>query len=239
MALSSISFQIPSKTIFGLAGPNGAGKTTFTRLLSGVLNPSHGSATINGHDIVKKRDEIRKIIGVLPEGIPLYHRLSGRETLTFFGKLYHLNGREISERIAELSEELEMDEYLDRPSGEYSHGMKRRLLLARALLHGPRIVLLDEPTLGVDPMGARKIREKLIELTRKKEITTIVTTHDMFMMDKMCDYVAIINKGKQVVGGTPTELEERVAHAKGLKEVNMEDVFTSYIGGEMNEFEKR
>ena len=117
-ALSGISFQILPKTIFGLAGSNGAGKNTFARLLSSVLNPASGSATISGHDIVKERDEIREIVGILPEGIPLYFKLSGREILTFFGKLYSLNGDEIKEHIAELAEELEMDEYLDRPSGD-------------------------------------------------------------------------------------------------------------------------
>ncbi len=209
-ALKGVSFTIKNGEIFGLLGPNGAGKTTTIKILSTLLIPDEGDAWIKGYHVVKEADKVREIIGVsLYSDRGFYWKLTGFENLMYFAHLYHLEPTYAKSRIKELLELLDLSKDADRLVEEYSTGMKSKLNFARALLHDPEIIFLDEPTIGLDPNSARKIRE-IITMLKKENKTVLLTTHNMFEADLLCDRIAIINKGKIIAIGTPTELKSLI-----------------------------
>ena len=214
VALDALDLNVSRGQVFGILGPNGAGKTTAIRILATLLIPTGGQASVLGYDVVKQSNEVRKRIGLVLGGERgLYGRLSGRDNLRYFAALNHMNTGDAQRRITELLELVGLE---DRPKTlveEYSRGMKQRLHLARGLLMGPEVLFLDEPTIGLDPVGAHEIRQ-LIPTLARGGTTVLLTTHYMFEADTLCDSIAIINKGKLAALGTPTEIKSRFSRIK-------------------------
>jgi len=209
-AVNGISFNVKRGEIFGLLGPNGAGKTTTVKILATLLIPDAGDAWVNGHHVVKEDKKVRESIGVsLFSDRGFYWKLTGRENLTYFAMLYHLDPKEAKKRIDYLLELVEIKREADKLVEEYSTGMKAKLNIARALLTDAPVLLLDEPTIGLDPNSARKIREILLT-ERKRGKAILLTTHNMEEADQLCDRIAIINQGKIIAIGTPQELKNMV-----------------------------
>ncbi len=210
-AVRGVSFEIAEGELFGLLGPNGAGKTTTIKMLITLLIPTSGSARVLGHDVVKDAQWVRRKIGYVFGGDRgLYERLSGLDNLRYFAELYAVPAREQKGRIAELLELVGLTGREKERVEGYSRGMRQRLHIARGLLHDPPVVFLDEPTLGVDPVGARELRGTISSLTQAGK-TVLLTTHYMFEADQLCDRIAVIAKGRIVAEGTPQQLKDRVA----------------------------
>ncbi len=221
-ALKGVSFNVLKGEIFGLLGPNGAGKTTTVKIITTLLIPDEGEATVLGYDIIDESEKVREVIGVtLSVEKGFFWKLTGRENLKYFGMLRGLRGRKLDERIEEVLGLVGLKELgaADKLYEEYSLGMKARLALARALLHNPPVLILDEPTIGLDPMSARTIRELLVKLAREEEKTVLITTHNMFEAELICDHVAIINEGRIIAYGTIGELKRRAADRLAIEMV--------------------
>ena len=209
-AVRGVSFEIEKGELFGLLGPNGAGKTTTIKMLITLLIPTSGSARVLGFDVVKNAREVRKRIGYVFGGERgVYERLSGYDNLRYFAELYGVPGREQKRRIESLLELVGLEGREHERAEGYSRGMKQRLHIARGLLHDPEVVFLDEPTIGLDPVGARELRATIASLTEAGK-TILLTTHYMFEADALCDRIAVITKGKIVAEGTPDQLKGRV-----------------------------
>ncbi len=206
-AVDGISFKVEEGTVLGFLGPNGAGKTTTISMLSGLIKPDSGTIRIAGMDIVRQGRKIRSLMGVIPQEIALYEELSGRENLHFWGSLYGLSGRELKEETERVLEMVGLQGRAGDPVRKYSGGMKRRINLCVGLIHRPAIILLDEPTLGIDPQA----RLNILEIVRKEAdrgTTIIYTTHYLEEAESLCDRIAIIDKGKIHAEGTLQELTE-------------------------------
>jgi ABC-2 type transport system ATP-binding protein len=210
-AVRGISFEVGEGELFGLLGPNGAGKTTTIKMLITLLVPTAGSARVLGYDVAKDAREVRKRVGYVFGGERgLYERLSALDNLRYFAELYGVPGREQKRRIEELFDLVGLSGREKERVEGYSRGMRQRLHVARGLLHDPPVLFLDEPTLGLDPVGARELRALIASLTRAGK-TVLLTTHYMFEADSLCDRIAVIAKGKIVAEGTPGELKRAVA----------------------------
>jgi ABC-2 type transport system ATP-binding protein len=210
-AVRGISFAVEPGELFGLLGPNGAGKTTTIKMLITLLIPTGGSARVLGLDVVQDAREVRKRIGYVFGGERgVYERLSGYDNLRYFAELYGVPAREQKRRIEELLELVGLKGREHERAEGYSRGMKQRLHVARGLLHDPEVLFLDEPTIGLDPVGAREVRATIASLTEAGK-TVLLTTHYMFEADALCDRIAVISKGSIVAEGTPLELKRGVA----------------------------
>lgn len=206
IALKNSSFSIGQGVIFGFLGPNGAGKTTTIRLLNGILTPTSGSGTLFGKDIVKDRIEIHKLCGVMTETALMYENLSGLENLLFFGKLHGMSEKASRERSVGLLHTLELEDAGERKVRNYSTGMKRRLSLARALLHSPKILFLDEPTSGLDPESAMNVTRMIKELSQENGVTVFLCTHQLKYAEEICSLYGFIHEGEMIAMGTFDEL---------------------------------
>jgi ABC-2 type transport system ATP-binding protein len=210
-AVRGISFAVEPGELFGLLGPNGAGKTTTIKMLITLLIPTSGSARVLGLDVVENAREVRKRIGYVFGGERgVYERLSGYDNLRYFAELYGVPAREQRRRIEELLELVGLNGREHERAEGYSRGMKQRLHVARGLLHDPEVLFLDEPTIGLDPVGAREVRATIASLTDAGK-TVLLTTHYMFEADALCDRIAVISQGSIVAEGTPAELKRGVA----------------------------
>jgi len=219
IAVDDISFDIRDGELFGLLGPNGAGKTTTVKMLTTLLIPTHGTATILGHDVVHGASAIRPLIGFIFGGERgLYWRLSANDNLRYFADLYHVDPDVAKQRISELLELVGLAGREDEKVEGYSRGMRQRLHIARCLLHDPQVLFLDEPTMGLDPVGARQLRQVIRNLVAQEK-TVLLTTHYMFEADALCERVAVINHGKIVALDTPEGLKR---HAEDLHIVEVE-----------------
>lgn len=216
-AVDGITFSCERGEIFGLLGPNGAGKTTTLRMLSTILTPTSGSAAVAGFDVRTQPDEVRKNIGFLATETGLYDRFTARETLRFFGRINRLSDQEIDERSNELFAMLELTPLADRRVGTFSTGERQKLSLARALIHDPPVLILDEPTFGLDVMAARAVVDA-IRMLKEQGRTIILSTHIMRIAEKLCDRIGILYRGRLHALGTLTELKARFA-APDLEEV--------------------
>ena len=211
MAVEDVSFSIKSGELFGLLGPNGAGKTTTVKMLATLLIPTKGTASVLGFDVVKDANEVRKHIGFIFGGERgLYWRLSGIDNLRYFASLYGVEPEVSKIRIPFLLEMVGLKDRGNERVEGYSRGMKQRLHVARTLLHDPEILFLDEPTIGLDPVGAREFRQVIRNLQSEKK-TILLTTHYMFEADSLCQRVAVIDKGTIVAMDSPSELKKHVA----------------------------
>ncbi|HEV8098009.1 MAG TPA: ABC transporter ATP-binding protein [Gaiellaceae bacterium] len=209
-AVRGIDFQVPEGELFGLLGPNGAGKTTTIKMLITLLIPTGGSARVLGLDVVEQAQEVRKRIGYVFGGERgVYERLSGYDNLRYFAELYGVPPGEQRPRIEHLLEVVGLKGREHERAEGYSRGMKQRLHVARGLLHDPDVIFLDEPTIGLDPVGARDVRATIASLTEVGK-TVLLTTHYMFEADALCDRIAVISQGQIVAEGTPTELKRGV-----------------------------
>jgi len=209
-AVNGISFSVEKGEILGFLGPNGAGKTTTLNMLSTLLKPTSGTAAINGNDVQKDPDAVRRSIGYVFQDTTLDIELTGRENLDFHGRLYGLDTSTRKQRIQEVLELVKLTDRADNLVKIYSGGMKRRLEIARGLLHHPEVLFLDEPTLGLDPQTRRSIWEHILSLNEQKKITVILTTHYTEEADFLCNRILIIDFGKVVVLDTPENLKARL-----------------------------
>lgn len=211
IAVDGISFGVRSGELFGVLGPNGAGKTTTVKMLTTLLIPTGGSAHVLGADVVSEADSIRARIGFIFGGERgLYWRLSGQDNLRYFASLYHVNPDETRKRIPYLLDLVGLADRAQEKVEGYSRGMKQRLHIARTLLHNPEVLFLDEPTMGLDPVGARELRDVVRNL-QAEEKTILLTTHYMFEADALCERIAVINHGKIVAMDTPKALKRLVS----------------------------
>jgi len=215
--VQEVSLEIPRGVVYGLLGPNGAGKTTIVRMLSTMLKPTAGTAHVNGFDVLTESIKVRSSIGLLPEDTGLYDRLTATETLEFYGGVQGLSGEPLDRRIEELLKMFELYDRRDDRVGKYSRGMRQKLALARALIHDPPVLLLDEPTLGLDVMSTRAIRDYVRNVAKQGK-TVLLTSNNMYEAQLLSSMVTILNKGSVRASGTVEELEE-MSKAKGLEEV--------------------
>jgi len=223
-ALDGIDLKIKEGELFSIVGPNGAGKSTIVRILCGSLRPSKGTILVNNYDILHDPIKVKSSIGYLPEEPNLYERLTARELLEFFGNLYGV--KDLGERIKELLNFIGLSDKADYKISTFSKGMRQRLAIARTLLNNPPFLILDEPTMGLDPGSAKSIREFVYNQKRKK--TILLCTHYLDEAEELCDRMAILNYGKIMVVGTPDELKKEVAKADYSKDPTLEDVFVYY-----------
>jgi ABC-2 type transport system ATP-binding protein len=206
VALDKVSLTIPEGEVHGLLGPNGAGKTTLVKILSTVLLPTSGRARVLGHDVVEETKAVRPLIGIVFGGERgLYTRLTGRQNLEYWGALYKLSGAETRRRADELIRRVGLEDRAGQRAEEYSHGMKQRLHLARGLMGDARVLFLDEPTTGLDPLASREFRRLITEL-REEGRTILLTTHDMVEAETVCERVTLIDRGHILATETPRTL---------------------------------
>lgn len=209
-AIDGLTFHVESGEVFGLLGPNGAGKTTTVRLLNGILPPSGGTARVFGLDPTTHAEEIRRQTGVLTETPALYERLSARENLEFFGTLHEIPESNLKPRVDEMLEFFTLSARAKDKVETFSKGMKQRLALARALIHTPPLLFLDEPTSGLDPEAAQQVDDLIADLRRTDRQTVVLATHNLLEAQRLCDRVAIMNKGKILALGSLKELSQKL-----------------------------
>lgn len=230
VAVDHINLEIKRGEIFGLLGPNGAGKTTTIHMLATILKPTEGTALVGGCDILKEPKIVRKKIGIVFQDITADRNLTGYENLWVYGKLYGLSGSVLKERISEALKLVELERWKDVPVRKYSGGMIRRLEIARSMLHQPEILFLDEPTLGLDPHTRVHIWEFIRRIRGEENTTILLTTHYLEEADALCDRIAIIDLGKIVAIGAPSELKSRISGDTIYINVDMRN------GARLNEF---
>jgi ABC-2 type transport system ATP-binding protein len=227
-AVDKVDLEVAAGQFFGFLGPNGAGKSTTIKMLTGLLTPTAGRMQLLGIDFSQNPIEVKKQIGVVPEGMGLFERLTGSEYLTFVGRMYGLDKATTKQRSEEL---LEFMQLADRPKtmiADYSHGMQKKLALAAAVIHGPRILFLDEPFEGVDALAAGALKALLGRMT-ERGATIFLTSHVLEIVERLCSHVAIINKGKLVAQGSLEELRAGIPSAEG-RTTTLEEIFLSIVG---------
>ncbi len=227
-AVNGISFECHPGEIFGVLGPNGAGKTTLLRMLATILQPTSGTASVAGYDILKEPQLVRQNIGYLSGSTALYERLTAREMVTYFGTLYGLSAAETARRIEEIFTELDMHSFADGRCDKLSTGQKQRVSIARSIIHEPPVLFFDEPTNGLDIVTARTIT-RFIRRCRNQGRTVVFSTHIMSEVEALCERIAIVYQGRLIVVGTLAELREQTGKQA------FEDVFLKLIGEEDEE----
>lgn len=222
-AVDGVSLRAADGCITGLLGPNGAGKSTTLRLLSSMLHPDQGGAVIDGIDMTSDPMAARRTLGVLPHDAGLYPHLSGRENIAYFGKLCGLNREQVQDRVARLIDDFALGEFADRRAKGYSQGQRTRIALARAIIHQPRNLLLDEPTAGLDVMATRGLREQVRQL-RDAGRCVLLSSHVMQEVTNLCDHIVIIAQGRVVAAGSPGEIRRQAGQD------DLEEAFVRIIG---------
>ncbi|GMA48056.1 daunorubicin resistance protein DrrA family ABC transporter ATP-binding protein [Tetragenococcus muriaticus] len=207
VAVENMNFYLEDGESVGLLGPNGAGKSTAISMISTLMPPTQGSITYNGKDALTKPDELRKDLGVVPQEIALYEELSAYENMKFFGKVYGLSGKLLEDRIQEILKLIGLTERQKEAVETYSGGMKRRINLAVALMHKPKTLVMDEPTVGIDPQSRNYILDMVRNLNREEGLTVLYTSHYMEEVEKLCDRVYIMDEGRVIASGTKEELK--------------------------------
>lgn len=228
-AVAGITFNVEEGEVFGLLGPNGAGKTTTIRILTTLLPPTAGQIKVEGMDVSRQGALVRRLIGYVPQALSADGTLTGYENLLFFAKLLRIPAQEREKRIGEVLALLDLEEAAARLVREYSGGMVRRLEIGQAVLHRPRILILDEPTVGLDPVARHTVWHVLELLRQETGLTVVLTTHYMEEAEAACQRVAIMNQGRIVAQGTPAELKNQT----GKPQATLEDVFTYFTGNQL------
>jgi len=219
-AVNGLNLEVPAGQIFGFLGPNGAGKTTTIRVMMGILKATSGRVLLDGHDVVSEAQAAKAIAGFIPDRPFIYEKLTGGEFLRFVGKLHGLNSARLEERIAELLEHLELSSWKHELVEGYSHGMKQRLVVCAALIHQPRILIVDEPMVGMDPRGARTLKD-LFRALAQDGVTIFLSTHSIDTAEEICHRIGIIRQGQLIACGSMDELQ---CQADG-NHSNLESVF--------------
>jgi ABC-2 type transport system ATP-binding protein len=227
-AVDGLSVSIHEAEVFGLLGPNGSGKTTTINCLTGLLKPTRGTIKVGGFDSETEISRVREVLGVSPQETAVYPYLTGRENVQLFGALYSVPKEVLDARVDKMMEKVGLLEEAGRRAGKYSGGMKRRVSIAMALVHDPRIILLDEPTVGMDPQSRRAVWDFIMEL-RDKGKTVVLTTHYMEEAEELCDRVGVIDHGRLIALGSPAELKSKY----GARD--LEDVFIQLTGRRIRE----
>jgi ABC-2 type transport system ATP-binding protein len=231
-AVGGIDLRVERGSFFGFLGPNGAGKSTTIKMLTGLLAPSAGAARVLGRDLAAEPLEVKRRIGVVPEDLNLFERLTGAEMLSFTGRMYGLGREDTAARSRELLELMELDAEPRRLVVEYSHGMKKKLALACALIHRPEMLFLDEPFEGVDAVASRTLKDLLSRLTARG-LTVFLTSHVLEIVERLCTDIAIISGGRLVASGPLEELRRGISVGGGAEgeALSLEDYFISVVGG--------
>ena len=219
-AVDNLNIEVAPGEIFGFLGPNGAGKTTTIRVMMGILRPSSGRVILGGHDVEQEPQQAKAIAGFIPDRPFIYEKLSGREFLTFIAKLHRMEAARLRRRIDELLEYFELANWQDELVEGFSHGMKQRLVLCAALVHEPRILIVDEPMVGLDPKGARTIKD-LFRSLAKGGTTVFLSTHSISVAEEVCHRIGIIQKGHLIASGSMADIY-RLTRGH---DSNLEDVF--------------
>ena len=233
-AVDNLNMQVAAGEIFGFLGPNGAGKTTTIRCMMGILKPSCGKILLGDHDVIEQAQQAKAICGFIPDRPFIYEKLSGQEFLTFVGKLHRVEDQRLERRSAEMLERLELTPWRDELVESYSHGMKQRLVVCAALIHEPRILIVDEPMVGMDPKGARTLKD-LFRSLAKSGTTVFLSTHVLHIAEELSDRIGILHHGKLVAVGTMDELRQASGEVGALeaaflaltREAQQEDVHVS------------
>ncbi len=229
-AVDGVNLEVRAGEVFGLLGPNGAGKTTTIRVLTTLLPAAEGSARIFGIDVARHRMRIRRLLGYVPQMLSADASLTGRENVSLFARLFDVPRRERAERVAESLEAMGLEDAADRLAGTYSSGMIRRLELAQALINRPRLLILDEPTIGLDPIARAGVWERLQELRAASGMTILLTTHYLDEADHLCERIALMHRGRLRAVGAPDELKAELG-----PDATLEDVFRRYTGERLEE----
>ncbi len=219
-ALSNLSFQVKKGEFFGYLGPNGAGKTTSIKSMIGLVRPEEGRIRVNGIDVARDPVAVRSLIGFVPDSPFMYGKLSGREFLRFVGGLYHMKRDDLERRIEWLCDIFEMHGWVDRRTEEYSHGMKQKTVMSAAFIHRPELIVVDEPTVGLDPPSARLLKD-ILTLMQKSGVTIFMSSHDLSVVQELCERMAIIHNGTIVAEGTLDDLRQKAEMEGG----NLESLF--------------
>lgn len=230
-AVGGIDLNVQPGEVFGLLGPNGAGKTTTIKMLVTLLPPSGGTASVGGYDIVRQSHEVRRLIGYVPQALSADGTLTGMENLMIFAKLYDVPRNEQKKRVGDALEFMGLTDVAKRMVNTYSGGMIRRLEIAQTLIHRPRVLFLDEPTIGLDPVARRTVWNHLEEMREEYGTTLFVTTHYMEEAEELCSRIAIMNKGKIAALDTPEALIAQV----GREDASLEDAFAYFTGAHLGE----
>ncbi|MGG1662305.1 ABC transporter ATP-binding protein [Brevibacillus sp. NRS-1366] len=227
-AVDDVSFRVEAGEVYGLLGENGAGKTTTMRMMATILQPTEGDIEISGFSVQKEPVEVRRRIGILFGGdVGLYNRLTARENIAYFGSLYGLDPARLTKRIDSLSRMLDMEAFIDRRVGAFSRGMKQKVAIARTLVHDPDVILLDEPTTGLDVTAANIFRRMVGKLQEEGK-TILFSSHNMGEINKLCKRIALIHKGKLHFAGGLSTLRERYGIA------DLDDIFMAVVEGSLN-----
>jgi ABC-2 type transport system ATP-binding protein len=226
IAVNDISFEVHAGEIFGFLGPNGAGKTTTIKIIVGLLQPTSGSVRVAGYDVQRQPMQAKAASGYVPDTPNLYAKLTGRELLSFVGDLYSLDRKLVAHRIDDLLHMFDLTSAANDTIDSYSHGMQQKTALAAALMHDPKVLVLDEPTVGLDPKSARLIKDILRQMA-ERGTAVFLSTHILEIAERMCDRIGIINRGELIAVGTMSEL--RASDKSG--EASLEDIFLSLTGG--------
>ena len=232
-AVDGVSFTVEAGETFGLLGPNGAGKSTLIRMLVTLLPPTSGSASVNGFDVVKKADDVRRSIGVIPQAMTSDLELTVEENLLIFAKLYGVPRAKRTRLMADLIGAVELTQWADEPVKNLSDGLRRRVEIARGLVHEPKVLFLDEPTAGFDPVSRTGAWAMLEKITSERDLTVLLTTRDMDEADTLCDRVAIVDHGKLVALDTPARLKASIPGA--AETTTLDDVFVHYAGRDLRD----
>ena len=227
IAVRGLTLSVPEGEIFGFIGPNGAGKTTTLRMMGGVLLPTEGSVIINGIDMTTEPEKAKKNIGFIPDRPFLYEKLTGMEFLKFTADLYGVESHSFQGRAREILKQFSLDHWADELIESYSHGMKQRLIVSAALLHDPKVMIVDEPMVGLDPAGIRLIKAVFRDLA-KRGITIFMSTHTLAVAEDVCDRIGIIHRGTLIAMGAIGDLRQRAQ----VREGDLEEVFMILTEGE-------
>lgn len=217
IAVEDVSMHLDEGESVGLLGPNGAGKSTTISMISTLLPPTKGTVKYNGKDVLKEPEELRPILGVVPQEIALYEELSAYENMKFFGKVYGISGKKLEDKIQETLELVGLKERQKDAVETYSGGMKRRINIAVALMHDPKILIMDEPTVGIDPQSRNYILEMVRRLNRERGLTVLYTSHYMEEVEKLCDRVYIMDHGQIIASGTKEELKSILSNEETIQ----------------------
>jgi ABC-2 type transport system ATP-binding protein len=220
VAVDSLNLEVRAGEVFGFLGPNGAGKTTTIRMMMGILKPTSGQVVLGGHDVEQEPEKAKALAGFIPDRPFIYEKLTGYEFLKFVGKLHRVAPERLERRIVELLEHLELTHSTDALVESYSHGMKQRLVVCAALIHEPRILIVDEPMVGMDPRGVRTLKD-LFRSLADKGTTVFLSTHSISIAEEVCHRIGIIQRGRLIACGTMTDLYGQAKNKNG----NLESVF--------------